>query len=125
VPSLLSFKGGRGGTVSKALYLMRRFKTPVTLSATHDLHAASSRHPGSCHVSAVSASSYVPLTACVNMCRWRAHQLLGAPDPSLPREGAFAGQALGSYYRCTGYWGIVVHLLLGHFQWPSFGLGAQ
>jgi hypothetical protein len=64
VPSLLSFKGGRGGAVSKASSLTRLFKMPITLYATHDLRTASSRQPWSCHVSAISASSHCPLTAC-------------------------------------------------------------
>jgi hypothetical protein len=72
VPSMLSFKGGRGGMVSKATSLMRRFKAPVALCVSHDLHAAASRQPRSCHVSAASASSHGPLTACIDTCRWRA-----------------------------------------------------
>jgi hypothetical protein len=91
VPSLLSFKGGREGAASQISPLMRRFKTPVTPCTAHDLHAASSRQLQSRHVSAASASSHGPLTARVDACRWRAQQLLGVPDPSLPREGAFAG----------------------------------
>jgi hypothetical protein len=45
VPSMLSFKVGRGGVVSKATSLRRRFKAPVTLCASHDLHATSSHQP--------------------------------------------------------------------------------
>jgi hypothetical protein len=48
-----------------------------------------------------------------------AQQLLGAPDPSLPQVGAFAGQAPGGYYRRSGYRGILVHLLLGPFNGPA------
>jgi hypothetical protein len=70
-------------------------------------------------VSVASASSCGPLTTCVDTCRWRAQQLLGAPDPSLPREGASVGQAPRGYYRCSGYWGIPVHLLLGPFNSPA------
>jgi hypothetical protein len=81
--------------------------------------AVSSRQPRPCHVPAASASSHDPLTACVDACRWRAQQLLGAPDPSLPREGAFAGQAPEGYCRCSRYRGIPVHLLLGHFNSPA------
>jgi hypothetical protein len=44
---------------------------------------------------------------------------LGAPGPSLPQEGAFVGWAPGGYYRCSGYRGILVHLLLGHVIGPS------
>jgi hypothetical protein len=73
VPSLLSFKGGGGGAVSKATALMRWFKTPVTLCVSHDFPAASSRQPGPRHVFASAASSHGPLTACVDACRWRAH----------------------------------------------------
>jgi hypothetical protein len=51
-PSLLSFKVGREGTVSKMSPLMRRFKTPITPCTAHDLHAASSRQLQSRHVSA-------------------------------------------------------------------------
>jgi hypothetical protein len=65
LPSLLSFKGGRKGMVSKASPLTRWFETPVTLFAVHDLHAASSRQSWSRHVFAVSASSHGPLTACL------------------------------------------------------------
>jgi hypothetical protein len=52
-PSLLSFKGGREGTVYQTSPLMRRFKMPVTPCTAHDLHAASSRQLQSRHVSAV------------------------------------------------------------------------
>jgi hypothetical protein len=72
VPSLLSFKGGREGAVSKASSLTRRFETAVTLCVAHDLHAALSRQSWSHHVSAVSASSHGPLTGCVDACCWRA-----------------------------------------------------
>jgi hypothetical protein len=72
VPSLLSFKGGGGGAVSKATTLMRQFKTPVTLYVSHDFPAASSRQPRPRHMSASAASSHGPLTACVDVCRWRA-----------------------------------------------------
>jgi hypothetical protein len=65
------------------------------------------------------ASSHGPPTAYVDVCHWRAQQLLGAPDPLLPREGAFVGQAPTGYYRCSGYRGIPVHLLLGHFNDPT------
>jgi hypothetical protein len=85
--------------------------------------AASSRQLRSRHASAASASSYGPLTARVDACRWRAQQLLGAPDPSLPREGAFTGQAPGGYCRCSGYRGIPVHLLLGSFNGPASAQG--
>jgi hypothetical protein len=119
VPSLVSFKGGREGAVSKVLPLMRQFETPVTLCTAHDLHAASSRQPRPRHVTAASATSHGPLTACVDACRWRAQQLLGAPDPLLPQEGAFAGQAPWGNCRCSGYRGILVHLLLGHFNGPT------
>jgi hypothetical protein len=119
VPSLLSFKGGREGVVSKTSPLMRRFETPVTLCTAHDLHTASSRQLWSHHVSATSASSHGPLTACVDACYWRAQQLLGTPDPSLPQEGAFAGQTPRGYCQCSGYRGIPVHLLLGHFNDPA------
>jgi hypothetical protein len=44
---------------------------------------------------------------------------MGAPDPSLPREDAFAGQAPRAYRRCMGYRGILVDLLLGHFNGPA------
>jgi hypothetical protein len=81
--------------------------------------AVSSHQLRSRHVSAASASSHGPLTTRINTCRSRAQQLLGALDPSLPREGASAGQAPGGYYRCSGYWGIPVHLLLGHFNDPA------
>jgi hypothetical protein len=91
-PSLLSFKGGREGAVSQTSPLTRWFETPVTLCTAHNLHAASSRQLRSRHASAASASSHGPLTARVDVCHWRAQQLLGAPDPSLPQEGAFAGQ---------------------------------
>jgi hypothetical protein len=77
----------------------------------------------SCHVSAASASSHSPLTTRVDACCWRAQQLLGAPDPSLPREGVFAGQAPRGYYRCSGYRGIPVHLLLGSFNGPALAQG--
>jgi hypothetical protein len=46
---------------------------------------------------------------------------LGAPDPSLPQEGAFMGWAPGGYYRCSGYQGISVNLLLGPINGPSYG----
>jgi hypothetical protein len=118
-PSLLSFKGSREGMVSKMSPLTRWFEMPVTLCTLHDLHAASSHQPRSRHVSTTPASSHGPLTARVDACRWRAQQLLGAPDPSLPREGAFAGQAPGGYCRCSGYRGIPVHLLLGPFNSPA------
>jgi hypothetical protein len=59
----------------------------------------------------------------VGACRWRAQQLLGAPGPSLPQEGAFAGQAPGGYCRCSGYRGIPVHLLLGPFIGPTLAQG--
>jgi hypothetical protein len=66
-----------------------------------------------------SASSHGPLTAHVDACRWRAQQLLGGPNPSLPREGVFASQAPGGYCRYSGYRGIPVHLLLGSFNGPA------
>jgi hypothetical protein len=50
---------------------------------------------------------------------YQAQQLLGAPDRSLPQEGAFAGQDPGGFYRCTGYQGISVHPLLGQFNGPA------
>jgi hypothetical protein len=81
--------------------------------------AVSSRELRSRHASAASASSHGPLTARVDACHWRAQQLLGGPDSSLPREGAFVGQALGGYYRCSGYRGIPGHLLLGPFNGPA------
>jgi hypothetical protein len=109
--------------VSQTSPLMQRFKTPVTLCTVHDLHAASSRRPRSRHVSMAFASSHGPLTARVDACRWRAQQLLGAPDLSLPQEGAFAGQAPGGYCRCSGYQGILVHLLLGPFNGPALAQG--
>jgi hypothetical protein len=109
--------------VSQASPLMRRFETPITLYTAHDLHAALSHRLRSRHVSAASTSSHGPLTARVDACRWRAQQLLGAPDPSLPREGAFAVQALGGYCRCSGYRGIPVHLLLGPFNGPASAQG--
>jgi hypothetical protein len=71
------------------------------------------------HVSVASTSSHGPLTACVDACCWRAQQLLGAPDPSLTQGGAFAGQAPRGYCRCSGYQGIPIHLLLGHFNGPA------
>jgi hypothetical protein len=67
------------------------------------LHATSSCQSWLRHMSAASASSHGSLTACVDACRWRAQQLLGAPDTSLPREGVFAGQAPGGYCCCSGY----------------------
>jgi hypothetical protein len=109
--------------VSQTSPLMRWFKMPVTLCTAHDLHAALSHRLRSRHVSVASASSHGPLTACVDACRWRAQLLLGAPDPSLPREGAFAGQAPGGYCRCSGYRGILVHLLLGPFNGPVSAQG--
>jgi hypothetical protein len=81
--------------------------------------AASSRQLRSHYASVASASSHGPLTARVDTCRWRAQQLLGALDPSLPREGAVAGQAPGGYCRCSGYRGIPIHLLLGSFNGPA------
>jgi hypothetical protein len=48
---------------------------------------------------------------------------MGAPDPSLPREGAFAGQAPSGYCRYSGYRGIPVHLLLGSFNGPALAQG--
>jgi hypothetical protein len=47
----------------------------------------------------------------------------GAPDPSLPQEGAFMGRAPRGYYRCSGYRGILVHLLLGPAISPSSAQG--
>jgi hypothetical protein len=122
-PSLLSFKGGREGVVSQTSPLMRRFKTPVTLYTAHDLHAALSHRLRSRHASAASTSSHGPLTTRIDACRWRAQQLLGAPDPSLPREGAFTGQAPGGYCRCSRYRAIPVHLLLGPFNGPASAQG--
>jgi hypothetical protein len=90
---------------------------------TAALPVISSRQLRSCHASAAYASSLGPLIACVDACCWRAQQLLGPPDPSLPREGAFAGQAPGGYYRCSGYQGIPVHLLLGPFNGPASAQG--
>jgi hypothetical protein len=52
-PSLLSFKGGREGTVFQTSPLMRRFETPVTPCMAHDIHAASSRQLQVRHVSVV------------------------------------------------------------------------
>jgi hypothetical protein len=71
VPSLLSLEGGRGGAVSEAMPLMRRFKALVALCATHDLHAASPHQLRPRHVFVASASSHGPLTACVEACHWR------------------------------------------------------
>jgi hypothetical protein len=88
-------------------------------SGTAASSAVSSRQPRPCHVSMASASSHGPLTARVDACRWRAQQLLGAPNPSLPREGASAGQAPRGYCWCSGYRGIPVHLLLGPFNGPA------
>jgi hypothetical protein len=122
-PFLLSFKGGRVGAVSQASPLMRQFKTPVTLCTVHDLHATSSRRLRLRHASVASTSSHSPLTARIDACRWRAQQLLGGPDPSLPREGAFTGQAPGGYCRCSGYRGITVHLLLGPFNGSALAHG--
>jgi hypothetical protein len=50
---------------------------------------------------------------------------VGAPDPSLPRQGVFAGQAPGgllSVYWIPGYPGPPAP---GPLQRPSFGVGAQ
>jgi hypothetical protein len=47
----------------------------------------------------------------------------GAPGPSLPQEGTFAGWAPGGYCRCSGYRGIPVHLLLGPVIGPSSAQG--
>jgi hypothetical protein len=95
-PSLLSFKGGREGAVSQMSPLMRWFETPVTLCTAHDLHAASSRQPQLRHVSVASAYSHGPLTMRVDACRWRAQPLLGAPDPSLSREGVLWARLPGA-----------------------------
>jgi hypothetical protein len=122
-PSLLSFKGGREGAVSQTSPLMRRYEMPVMLCTAHDLHAALSCRLWSCHVSVASASSHGPLTTRVDACCWRAQQLLGAPDPSLPPEGAFAGQDPGGYCRCSGYRAIPVHMLLGPFNGPALAQG--
>jgi hypothetical protein len=59
----------------------------------------------------------------VDACSWRAQQLLGALGPSLPQEGAFAGQAPGGYCRCSRYRGIPIHLLLGPFNGPALAQG--
>jgi hypothetical protein len=48
---------------------------------------------------------------------------MGALDPSLPREGVFAGQAPGGYCQCSGYRGIPVRLLLGSFNGPASAQG--
>jgi hypothetical protein len=96
VPSLLSFKGGREGAVSQMSPLMRRFEMPVTPCMVHDLHTALSRQLQSRHVSAASASSHGPLTVRVDASRWRAQQLLEAPDPSLPREARLWGRLPGA-----------------------------
>jgi hypothetical protein len=48
---------------------------------------------------------------------------LGALDPSLPQEGAFMGWAPRGYCRCNGYWGILVHMLLGPIISPSSAQG--
>jgi hypothetical protein len=85
--------------------------------------SASSRQLRSRHASATSASSHGPLTMRIDACRWRAQQLLGAPDPSLSREGVFADQAPGGYCQCSGYWGIPVHLLLSSFNGPASAQG--
>jgi hypothetical protein len=122
-PSLLSFKGGREGAVSQTSPLMRWFETPITLCMAHDLHATLSCRLQSRQVSVASASSHGPLTMRVDACCWRAQQLLGAPDPSLPPKGAFAGQAPGGYCRCSRYQGILVHLLLGPFNGPTLSQG--
>jgi hypothetical protein len=47
----------------------------------------------------------------------------GAPGPSLPQEGAFTGRAPEGYCQCSGYRGILVHLLLGPVIGPSSAQG--
>jgi hypothetical protein len=47
----------------------------------------------------------------------------GGPDPSLPQEGVFAGQAPGGYCWCSVYRGILVHLLLGPLNGPASAQG--
>jgi hypothetical protein len=69
-------------------------------------------------VPTTSASSHGPLTARLTRAIG-GPAASGAPGPSLPQEGAFVGQAPGGYYQCSGYRGILVHLLLGPIIGPS------
>jgi hypothetical protein len=96
----------------------RRAIMTVDASGTTSSPAVSSHQLRSHHASATSASSHGPLIA-------RLTRTVGgpssfwAPGPSLPQEGALAGRAPGGYCRCSGYRGILVHLLLGLFIGPS------
>jgi hypothetical protein len=122
-PCLLSFKGGSEGAVSETSPLMRRFENAHY--STH--YARSPRRFVSPTAGTPRVRNFCIFTwssdRMVDACRWRAQQLLGAPGPSLPQEGAFAGQAPGGYCRCFGYRGISVYLLLGPFIGPASAQG--
>jgi hypothetical protein len=122
-PSLLSFKGGREGAISEMSPLMRRFE-----NAHYSTHYARSPRrftsptvgaPCVCSLCILTWSSDSALTHAVG----GPNSFWGAPGPSLPQEGASAGQAPGGYYRCSGYRGIPVHLLLGPFNGPASAQG--
>jgi hypothetical protein len=115
-PSLPSLKGGREGAVSEMLPLMRRFE-----NARYSTHYARSPRRFASPTARVPRAHDLRIFTwssdyTVDACHWRAQQLLGAPGPSPPQEGTFAGRAPGGYCRCSGYRGIPVHLLLGLFN---------
>jgi hypothetical protein len=73
-------------------------------------------------MSAASASSHGPLTVQLTRAVGGPSSFWG-PGPLLPQDGAFAGRAPGGYCWCSGYQGILVHLLLGPIISPSSAQG--
>jgi hypothetical protein len=109
--------------VSEASALMRRFeKMPVTPPTTHDLHAALLRQLQGHHMPTTSASSHGPLTVRLTHAVGGPSSFWG-PRPFTPSRGRVRRPGSRGYFWCSGYRGILVHLLLGPIIGPSLAQG--